>query len=351
MGFWNKLGEQYRDLMGTGEQRRLVEENEALYERERKAISYIREKTNQLLTTIGTLPLRHEELDDELLLDTDPIGIVCESFEQILNHLNEVNHDLRLAHEEIQGIFDCADAIILVLDREMKIQACNSRAREYFALNGEPKTCAEAICKVQPPPEGCIFRRMMASKRPESHREWECANRFFNVSGTPIKDRFGDVEQVVLVYADISDEKRLLEALREKEGLYQLILDSASDLFQSIAPDGRFYFVNRAWKDALGYSDSDLESLTVFDIIHPDSHAHCRELFVKLLHGGRTGPVSFSFIAKDGRQVPVSGSVSCSFRGGKPYATCGILHIVPVRQAGDNEHGPGNVIPIQRHTP
>lgn len=350
MGFWAKVGEQCRDILGTGKLRQLVEENETLYERERKAILYIREKTNQLLTTIGTLPLRYEELDDDLLLETDPIGIVCESFEQILNHLNEVNHDLQLAHEEIQGIFDCADAIILVLDREMNIQACNSRARESFGLNGDPKTCTEAICKIQPPPEGCIFRRIVASKRPESHREWQCNGHYFNVNGTPIKDRFGDVEQVVLVYADISEEKRMLEALREKEGLYQLILDSASDLFQSIAPDGRFFFVNRAWKDALGYSDADLESLTVFDVIHPESLGHCRELFVRLLHGGRTGPVSFSFIAKDGREVPVNGSVSCSFRSGKPYATCGILHVTPTRQASGSEHGPGNVIPLQRQS-
>ncbi|PLX86738.1 MAG: histidine kinase, partial [Desulfuromonas sp.] len=52
--------------------------------KEQSAIRYIRDKLNQLLQVMGTLPLKPEELDDETLLSLDPIGIVSDTFQQIL---------------------------------------------------------------------------------------------------------------------------------------------------------------------------------------------------------------------------------------------------------------------------
>lgn len=329
MGIIDTLKSFLGNLSGRDEIRRLHRENEKLAERERKAIAYIREKTNHLLTTMGTLPLRHEELDDRSLLEVDPIGIVCNSFEQILEHMKKVNAELKLAHDEIQGIFDCSDAAIFVLDTSRNIQASNSQARKIFAYDGNPvgKTCDEMICRMEHP-DDCIFASIMASKRAERRSECGRVGRWFNVHGAPIKDRFGDITHVVLFYTDITEEKRVLDTLREREGMYDLILDNASDLFQSIAIDGSINYVNRAWRTTLGYTDEDLATLSIFDVIHPKSVDHCREIFFRLLAGARSGPVSFSFVTKHGRTVPVTGSVSCNFRDGKPYATCGIFHIM-----------------------
>ncbi|WP_052263299.1 PAS domain-containing protein [Geobacter pickeringii] len=330
MGFVKVLETLLGDPFGTAEIRRLTRENAELAERERRATGYIREKTNQLLTTIGTLPLRHEELDNASLIETDPIGIVCQSFEQILEHLKEMNVELSLAHDEIQGVFDCAGAAILVIDNTMRIQAFNSRAREIFALDGEElrgRKCAELICGDTVPSRECLFNKIMRSRRPEHLDDLECRGRWFNVSGSPLKDRFGDVKQMVLIYNEITEQKRMLEALRDKEGIYQLILDSSAELFQSVAPDGSLIYVNRAWREALGYSEDEIALLSVFDIVHPDSHPHCRELFIRLLQGSRPEQTTLTLVSKDGTPVTLEGSVSCSFRNGRPCATCGIFRL------------------------
>ena len=61
----------------------------ASQERERVSFAYIRQKINQLLSLMGTLPLRPEELDDQHLITIDPIGIVTESFRQVLENLHK----------------------------------------------------------------------------------------------------------------------------------------------------------------------------------------------------------------------------------------------------------------------
>ena len=71
-----------------------------------KAFDYIRVKTNDLLEVIGTRTLRPEELDNQSLLNFDPIGIVATTFQHILENVRQTNRQLQEAHEEIQTIFD-----------------------------------------------------------------------------------------------------------------------------------------------------------------------------------------------------------------------------------------------------
>src|SRR6266568_1613656 len=114
----------------------LTREVEALREREQTAIRYVREKVNQLLALMGTFPLKPEELDDSTLLSLDPIGIVSDSFAQVLEHIHTTNNELTLAHREIQAIFDSAGAGILVLDNKMRVKAYNAKLGELFLGDG-----------------------------------------------------------------------------------------------------------------------------------------------------------------------------------------------------------------------
>jgi len=96
------------------------------------AFQYIRAKIDQLLTVMGTLPLRPEELDDDTLIELDPIGIIADSFAQVVAHLNETNHRLNLATDEIRAIFDTLGAAVVVLDLDDRIEDCNRRALDWL---------------------------------------------------------------------------------------------------------------------------------------------------------------------------------------------------------------------------
>ena len=69
---------------------------------------------------------------------------------------------------------------------------------------------------------------------------------------------------------DISERKRVEEALRESEERFRLTVDQAPIGMALVALDGHFVRVNRALCEIVGYSSTELTELTFQDITHPD---------------------------------------------------------------------------------
>ena len=65
----------------------------------------------------------------------------------------------------------------------------------------------------------------------------------------------------------------------------ETLLDNITDLVQSVRMDGSFAYVNRAWRETLGYSAAQIKTLKVFDIIHASSIDKCRDVFNRLAAG------------------------------------------------------------------
>lgn len=119
--------------------------------------------------------------------------------------------------------------------------------------------------------------------------------------------------------------------LIESEQRYQAVIENASDMIQSVWPDGTFEFVNRAWRTAMGWTDEDLAQRTVWDIIAPDSLQHCQIEFMKVMQGETLDGFATTFIAKDGRHVPIEGSVTSRMLGDEVVATHGFFRDITER--------------------
>ena len=124
---------------------------------------------------------------------------------------------------------------------------------------------------------------------------------------------------------EITERKQLEKVMPKREEVYLDLVENANDLIQSVTPDGRFLYVNRAWRETLGYSQEEVGRLSLFDIIHPDSQAHCRQVFQRVVAGESVDRVEVTFVTKDGKEVMVEGSANCRFADGKPVATRGIF--------------------------
>lgn len=115
------------------------------------------------------------------------------------------------------------------------------------------------------------------------------------------------------------------EALRKNEELLRDFLDNANDLIQIVEPDGRFLYINHRWLEVLGYTADEAVILSISDTIHPDSLAHCSEIFQRILAGEMFDRVEAAFVTKDGKKVYVEGSINCRFENGEPVNTRGIF--------------------------
>ncbi len=121
------------------------------------------------------------------------------------------------------------------------------------------------------------------------------------------------------IVRDVSERQKMERELRESQAALQEFLDNATDLVQSVGPDGRFAYVNRSWLGALGYAQEEVGRLTMFDIIHPDSRTHCQRVFERLMAGEPVKSVEAVFVAKDGRRIAVEGHIDCHSKNGTTF--------------------------------
>jgi PAS domain S-box-containing protein len=156
---------------------------------------------------------------------------------------------------------------------------------------------------------------------------------------------------------DITNLKKIEEELRQsheqlqqlnqeletrvKERTYELetreaelfdLFDNATDLIQRVSPEGKLLFVNRAWRESLGYCDHELEQLSIFQIIHPSDLEHCQAMMARIFAGETCLGIETRFLTKDGKEIIVQGNVNCQFQHGQAIATRGIFQNISDRK-------------------
>ena len=129
--------------------------------------------------------------------------------------------------------------------------------------------------------------------------------------------------------------------LAEREATLADFLKNAHDLIQIVDVDtGRFEFVNSAWQRVLGYTEAEIEALTIFDLLAPD----CQEQFRTVLNQMQTGAivdverVEFTLMAQSGQAIVVEGNLNCRCQGNDQERPCfvrGILRDITAKKAAE----------------
>jgi diguanylate cyclase (GGDEF)-like protein/PAS domain S-box-containing protein len=132
-------------------------------------------------------------------------------------------------------------------------------------------------------------------------------------------------EHLIAVFDVITERKLAEEMLRKSEERYRDIFDNTSDLIQCVSPDGSFIYTNRAWREALGYSEKEVASLNLSDVLHPDSLACCQDRFSRLLAGETLSCISFKFRSKSGETIHLSGDCGAIIKDNEVISTRGIF--------------------------
>ncbi|GAB3639554.1 PAS domain S-box protein [Spirosoma arcticum] len=135
-----------------------------------------------------------------------------------------------------------------------------------------------------------------------------------------------DVASFTIIGEDITNKRRVASALSNTNAQLQDLVDNTSDLIQLLNLDGKFMFVNRAWREVLGYSSEEIASLNLSEVLHPD-YAGSTLSMLKRIQGGANLPyIETVFRSKTGKTIFLSGSINCRFDNGRPTAFRCILH-------------------------
>lgn len=291
------------------------------------------------------LPEREMYLDCRSYPVLDDEGEVIFIVEQLSDiterkHAEEEIRSLSAEYETVfNGTHDCIFLIRITSDGEFRFVR-NNLAHEAATglttemLNG--KTPEELLGEAAGSPITANYQRCLDTDGPIIYEETlnlPAGERTWETLLTPVI-RNGRATHIVGSSRDITNQKRTENELRISEERYRDFFNNANVMIQSVDEEGHFIFVNRTWKEKMGFSDEEIERLTLFDIIHPDSLEHCQRTFQEVLSGKSVDGVQAVFLAKDQRPIHIEGNVNSFTHEGK-LRTRGIFHDITGRKIAE----------------
>jgi len=120
-------------------------------------------------------------------------------------------------------------------------------------------------------------------------------------SAAPIRDTQGKVIGAVMVFHDVSDRRRVEDALRTSEERLRATFNQAAVGIVVADLNGRFLEANPRFCDILGYSFDELQQLTFAQIVHPEDLSGS-QAEARVLLAGEIQHCAFEnrYIRKDG---------------------------------------------------
>lgn len=157
-------------------------------------------------------------------------------------------------------------------------------------------------------------------------------------SGAPLFSEADQIEGVVLVFRDQTEERRAHKALVESESRYRSLFEYSAIGISLTAPDGRMMDANPAFAEMLGYRIEEIRQFSFEQINHPDDIPKTKELRRRLLEGesDRERLVK-RYRHKSGADVwvDISSSIVRDETGQPLYFITSILNITAQKQAED----------------
>jgi len=163
--------------------------------------------------------------------------------------------------------------------------------------------------------------------------------RYLDFVYQPIKDQAGKVTSIFVEGVDVTDRHRTEEALRASEARLRLlnadlerqVIERAQargrtwtlspDLLGALNSKGYFETANPAWETVLGWTEAEVLSMSIFELLHPEDAEHTRAGFeltqvgqpaLRFVNRYRCKDGSYRWISWVG--IPEEGYVYCTGR-------------------------------------
>jgi PAS domain S-box-containing protein len=108
---------------------------------------------------------------------------------------------------------------------------------------------------------------------------------WYKIISLPIKDKKGQVIQVIESISDITDRKNAEEALRESEERFRTIYENAPIGIARVSLDFQIEGANKAYCRMLGYTEDELIGKSIKELTHPDDLEENQSVRKDLLDG------------------------------------------------------------------
>jgi PAS domain S-box-containing protein len=202
---------------------------------------------------------------------------------------------LKTAQEYAQNIISSSLDMIIAVDKNRMIIEFNKAAEESFGYEAKEVIGKHVNVLYANPDEGI---KIHTTTLETGRYVQEVLNRRKDgdtfpclLSSSVLQNSKGETIGVMGVSRDITEKKRIDQALRESEERYRALVELSPDPI-CVFVGGKFVYVNGAAVEIFGAESSvELVGRSIIDMVHPDYRVSIRDQFRQMIQQGKRVPI------------------------------------------------------------
>jgi PAS domain S-box-containing protein len=243
-------------------------------------------------------------------------------------------------HARLAAIVESSEDAIIGKTLEGTITNWNRGAQNIYGYSAEEVVGKPINILVPPDRPDEIPKIMEKLRRGESINHYETVRvtkdgRRLDISLaiSPIRDPSGNIVGASTIARDITESKRAEEALKQSELLYHTVIRQATEnIFLVDTETRRIMESNPAFQRTLGYTEEELRTMTLYDIVAAERKSIDRN--IRRVQGKDPFVGERKYRRKDGSLVDVEVSASVILRNGRE-TMCVVAHDVTERKKNE----------------
>ncbi len=234
----------------------------------------------------------------------------------------QMEEHLRAGEERYRAVIERATDGIYLLDAETRrfvetnpsfqkmvgYTADELEAMEIYRIVDHPRENVDATIQ-----QTLELRRRVVGNRKYRRKDGAVLDVEVGVSVISLDGR----DVICTIVRDVTERKRAEAALSESERLYRTVIEQATEnIFLMDVESRRIVESNASFRESLGYSEDELRSMTIYDVVAADRvsiDANIR----RVLEQGNPSVGEREYIRKDGTPLAVEVSANVILRDGK----------------------------------
>lgn len=259
------------------------------------------------LMTVGNERLIHAHLisgrPEEPVLDLnadgqDRLPLLEQELRRYQQHLQNTVAELGAANAELQTVFQNSRDALMLLNKDLNLQAFNSSAEEWAARQEQgPLYVGMAMADIVMPERLDIYQQMLQTVLAGQRHEYETAqtNRqgqtfWYRVSLSPVLEADGCVSGACINASDITAHKQTELALRDSGARLQEIFNTSQESLMLLDRDLKIQIFNPGfvrWTENAELKKPET-GMSILDILPPEIRPSFAEQMALILSDGRT---------------------------------------------------------------
>jgi PAS domain S-box-containing protein len=221
--------------------------------------------------------------------------------------ISKIVEDLKKSNKQKDLILNNMEELVVLLDLERKILWGNKTAYSVSeCLKSEPveikgKYCREIFTEDNEFCEDCPVEKARETGKMAAQEMIKPNNRIYLKRAYPIKDEKGNLTNFLEVVGDITEKKKMEEALRDSEKLYKTLINISPYAVTVSDLKGEITYASGKTLRMHGYdSAEELLGKSAFSLIDPSDQEKASKNLNKTLNEGSVKELEFKLLRKDG---------------------------------------------------